>query len=111
MRRFLFLPRCFPQSPYPGVDSRIFSLLGSVGDTGADGVEVDIGHDGQQRGFVEQGLAFETTFPEAAGDAVFGIGLTGDVFVQGAHVPGEVVQALAVGLNQCLQCLLLVGVK
>ena len=59
----------------------------------ADGVEIDVGHGGEHRLFVEQRLALETPFPEMARDLIFGVGLAGDAFVQHAHEPGQVAQA------------------
>src|SRR5690606_42037855 len=68
--------------------------------TGADRIQVDVGHAGEKGGVVEQGLAAKSPLPEAPGAAVLGVGETGDVFVQAAHEPADVGEASSPGVDR-----------
>jgi len=70
-------------------------ILRRRGDAGANRVEVDVGHAGEQGAFVEQRLRAEAPFPEAPGAVVFAVGATGNRLVEAAHEPAQAAQALA----------------
>lgn len=64
-----------------------------------DRVQVDVGHGGEDRAVVAQGLALVASFPESSLAAVFAIGPARDRFDEAAHEPGKAAQALAQGAN------------
>ena len=53
---------------------RVLRLGQVAGHPGPHGIEIDVGHAGEHRRVVEQCLAFEAAFPEAAGARVLAIG-------------------------------------
>jgi hypothetical protein len=69
------------------------------GDPCAYWIQVDVYHRSENRRIVEQCLATEATFPEAAGAIIFAIRASCDRFVEIAHEPTQVAEAFA----QCLQ--------
>ena len=71
---------------------------------GTDRIEIHVGHGRDDRRFVQQRLALESTFPEAPGDAVFGVGLAGDRLVQTPHEPGNAEQPFAVFFDHGRNC-------
>lgn len=60
-----------------------------------DRIQVDVGHGGEDRAVVAQGLAFVAAFPESSLAAVFAIRPSRDRFDQTAHEPGNAAQTLA----------------
>lgn len=83
----------------PGLDSLVdageFAFFWGGGQASADGVEVDIGHTGDDSGGIEEGLAFEPRFPEAAFDIVFFVGGASNEFVELSHEPADAGEAFA----------------
>jgi len=69
------------------------ALLGGFRHPGADGVQIHVGHAGEDRGVVQKGLGFEAPFPETALTVVLAVGPAGNGFVENAHEPGNVGQA------------------
>lgn len=53
-----------------------------------DRIQVDVGHGGEDRAVVAEGLAFVAAFPESSLAAVFAIRPSCDRFDQTAHQPG-----------------------
>ena len=83
----------------PGTDSFLdagkVAFFRSFCQAGPDGIEVYIHHAGCYGRHVEEGLAFEPRFPEAAFDVIFFVCGSGNEFVQAAHEPAEAAEALA----------------
>ena len=75
------------------------AFLGSWGQAGTDGIQIHINHAGGNRSLVEQGLTFESGFPESALDFIFIIGGSGDEFVEAAHKPAEATLSLEIFLR------------
>lgn len=54
------------------------------------GVEVDVGHAGQDRSFILKFLALETPLPKTTGTTIFVVGAAGDGLIETTHEPAEV---------------------
>ncbi len=55
-------------------DAGVARAANSAGNVGANWIQIHVSHGCKNRFFREQGLAFETAFPESAGDFVFDVG-------------------------------------
>lgn len=64
-----------------------------------DSIQIDIGHGGQQAGFIRNGHRLKPSFSERAGDSIFTNGLTRDRFLQEVFKPAQVARSFADGLN------------
>jgi len=56
-------------------------FFGRGRDAGTDGIEIDVGHRGEQPGLIEQRLRTKPPFPEAALAVIFDVGASCKVFV------------------------------
>ena len=76
------------------LDGGEVAVLRGFRHSGADGVEIHVDHAGQYCGIVKECLGFEAPLPESPRAVVLPVGLAGDGFVQHAHEPGDVGEAL-----------------
>lgn len=60
-----------------------------------DRIQVDVGHGGEDRTVVAQGLAFVAAFPESSLAPVFAIRPSRDRFDEATHEPGKAAKTLA----------------
>lgn len=73
--------------------------LGRLRHGGADRIEINVGHGGDDGGLVEQRHALEASLPEVPSAAIVAVGAAGEAFLHALHEPGERPQALADGID------------
>jgi len=84
---------------FPGentfLDAGEIAILGSSGKSGTDEIQIDIYHASAESSFIEQYLAFETRFPEAAFNTIFFVCSASNKFIEFSHEPAHARQSQA----------------
>jgi hypothetical protein len=71
----------------PSEDRGVMTARNPIGQPGPDGVEIDVGHAGDDRQFIQQPVHFEPSLPEPPGHLILLVGVPGDLFCQAFHEP------------------------
>ena len=78
----------------PLLDAGKVAGLGCLGNTRANGIQIDVNHAAGDGGEINQNLAFEAGFPEPAFNAVLFVGGTSDEFIDASHEPAEAAESI-----------------